>query len=44
MSGIVRYPATIQTLKGVVSGGPVTTVRYSLDKLGKWWAGFKGRP
>ncbi|KAI0250730.1 Mmp37-domain-containing protein [Lactifluus subvellereus] len=44
MSGIVRYPATIQSLKGVVSGGPVTTVRYSLDKLGKWWAGFKGRP
>ncbi|KAH9989677.1 Mmp37-domain-containing protein, partial [Russula compacta] len=39
MSGIVRYPATVQTLKGVVSGGPVITVRYSLDKLRKWWAG-----
>ncbi|KAI0304351.1 Mmp37-domain-containing protein [Multifurca ochricompacta] len=44
MRGVVRYPATVQTLKGIVSGGPMTTVRYSFDKLGKWWAGFKGRP
>jgi len=43
MSGIVRYPATIQTLKGIVSGGPVTSVRYGLDKLGKWWAGARPR-
>jgi hypothetical protein len=35
MSGIVGYPATVQTLKGIISGGPVTTVRYSLDKLGQ---------
>jgi translocator assembly and maintenance protein 41 len=39
MSGIVGYPATVQTLKGIISGGPVTTVRYSLDKLAKWWKG-----
>lgn len=43
MRGIVRYPATVQTLKGVVSGGPAITVRYSLDKLTKWWAGIKAR-
>jgi translocator assembly and maintenance protein 41 len=42
MSSIVRYPATVQTLKGVVSGGPVVSVRYSLDKLTKWWTGWKG--
>ncbi|KAH9969682.1 Mmp37-domain-containing protein [Russula dissimulans] len=43
MRGIVRYPATIQTLKGVVSGGPVVAVRYSVDKLRKWWVGSKAR-
>jgi len=43
MSSIVRYPATVQTLKGVVSGGPVVTVRYSVDKLTKWWTGIKAR-
>lgn len=41
MSGIVRHPATIQTLKGVVSGGIGTTVRYSAEKVGKWWKGSK---
>jgi len=43
MRGIVRYPATVQTLKGVVSGGPVIAVRYSMDKLKKWWVGSKAR-
>jgi len=43
MSSIVRYPASVQTLKGVVSGGPAVTVRYSVDKLTKWWTGFKAR-
>ncbi|THH19193.1 hypothetical protein EW146_g1921 [Bondarzewia mesenterica] len=33
MSGIVRSPATIQTLKGIVSGGIGTTIRYSAEKL-----------
>ncbi|KAF8272021.1 Mmp37-domain-containing protein [Lactarius quietus] len=37
MRGIVGYPATVQTLKGIISGGPINTVRYSLDKLSKWW-------
>jgi translocator assembly and maintenance protein 41 len=37
MRGIVGYPATAQTLKGIISGGPINTVRYSLDKLAKWW-------
>ncbi|KAI0315805.1 Mmp37-domain-containing protein [Amylostereum chailletii] len=40
MKGIVRGPATIQTLKGIVSGGLSTTVRYSAEKIGKY---FKGR-
>ena len=37
MRGIVAYPATVQTLKGIISGGPLNTVRYSVDKLAKWW-------
>jgi len=37
MRGVVGYPATVQTLKGIISGGPINTVRYSLDKLSKWW-------
>lgn len=39
MSNIVRYPATIQTLKGIVSGGLGTTLRYTSEKVGKWWKG-----
>ncbi|KDQ62360.1 hypothetical protein JAAARDRAFT_189689 [Jaapia argillacea MUCL 33604] len=37
MSDIVRYPATIQSLKGIVSAGLVKSVRYTSEKVGKWW-------
>ncbi|KAJ6585000.1 Mmp37-domain-containing protein [Mycena capillaripes] len=36
---IVRYPATVQTLKGVVSAGVGKSVRYGAAKVGKWWNG-----
>ncbi|KAI0057833.1 Mmp37-domain-containing protein [Artomyces pyxidatus] len=41
MSGIVRGPATVQTLKGIVSGGISTSIRYGSEKVGKWWKGTK---
>jgi len=39
MNGIVRYPATIQTLKGLASAGVGKSLRYSVAKIGKWWQG-----
>ncbi|KII86798.1 hypothetical protein PLICRDRAFT_43460 [Plicaturopsis crispa FD-325 SS-3] len=39
MSRIVRGPATVQTLKGVVSAGVGKSARYTLEKVGKWWRG-----
>ncbi|KAF8903147.1 mitochondrial matrix Mmp37-domain-containing protein [Gymnopilus junonius] len=39
MSKIVRYPATIQSLKGVASVGLVKSLRYGSAKIGKWWSG-----
>ncbi|KAG0697626.1 mitochondrial matrix Mmp37-domain-containing protein [Suillus ampliporus] len=36
---IVRYPATAQSLKGIVSAGMVKSVRYSAAKVSKWWKG-----
>ncbi|KAJ6477426.1 mitochondrial matrix Mmp37-domain-containing protein [Mycena vitilis] len=36
---IVRYPATVQTMKGVVSAGVGKSVRYGAAKVGKWWTG-----
>ncbi|KAF8123073.1 Mmp37-domain-containing protein [Mycena galopus ATCC 62051] len=36
---IVRYPATVQTLKGIVSAGVGKSARYSAAKIGKWWSG-----
>ncbi|CAA7271316.1 unnamed protein product [Cyclocybe aegerita] len=39
MANIVRYPATIQTLKGIVSAGVGKSIRYSSAKIGKWWSG-----
>jgi len=41
MSSIVRYPAALQTLKGVVSAGLGKSIRYSSAKIGKWWKGGK---
>lgn len=37
VSKIVRYPSTVQTLKGVVSSGFGKSVRYGAAKVGKWW-------
>jgi len=39
MKNIVRYPATVQTLKGVVSAGLGKSVRYGAGKMSKWWKG-----
>ncbi|KIJ61099.1 hypothetical protein HYDPIDRAFT_177171 [Hydnomerulius pinastri MD-312] len=39
MSKIVRYPATVQSLKGVVSAGLVKSARYTAAKVGKYWKG-----
>ncbi|TFK52422.1 Mmp37-domain-containing protein [Heliocybe sulcata] len=38
-SQIVRRPATIQTLKGLVTAGPVKSFRYTAEKVSKWWQG-----
>ncbi|KAF9533132.1 mitochondrial matrix Mmp37-domain-containing protein [Crepidotus variabilis] len=39
MSNTVRYPATVQSLKGLVSAGLGKSLRYSTAKVGKWWSG-----
>ncbi|EMD39857.1 hypothetical protein CERSUDRAFT_150598 [Gelatoporia subvermispora B] len=38
IANIVRGPSAVQTLKGVVSAGPVKSARYSAQKVRKWWA------
>lgn len=37
MQAIIKGPATIQGAKGLVSAGPLKSLRYVGDKLGKWW-------
>lgn len=44
MSKIVRYPATVQTVKGIVSAGIGKSVRYAAQKVGKWWKGSNSTP
>ncbi len=39
LHSIVRHPSTIQSLKGVVSAGPIKSVRYAAEKVNKWWKG-----
>ncbi|KAF8349435.1 mitochondrial matrix Mmp37-domain-containing protein [Amanita rubescens] len=39
MRGIVRYPATVQTFKGIASAGVGKSIRYSAAKVHKWWRG-----
>jgi translocator assembly and maintenance protein 41 len=39
IANIVRPHATMQTVKGVVSAGPVKSARYVSAKVGKWWRG-----
>jgi translocator assembly and maintenance protein 41 len=36
---IVRAPATVQSLKGVVTVGVGKSLKYSSAKIGKWWSG-----
>jgi hypothetical protein len=40
-NNIVRWPAVTQSLKGLVSAGPLKSARYSAAKVGKWWASSK---
>ncbi|KAF7314334.1 Kinesin-like protein [Mycena kentingensis (nom. inval.)] len=42
LRGIVRYPATVQSFKGLMSAGFGKSVRYSAAKARKWWNGSKG--
>lgn len=39
MSRIVRGPATVQTLKGIVTAGVGKSIKYGSAKIGKWWRG-----
>ncbi|KAI9464343.1 Mmp37-domain-containing protein [Boletus coccyginus] len=41
MSNIVRYPATVQSFKGVVSAGLTKSVRYTAAKVRKYWKGSR---
>jgi translocator assembly and maintenance protein 41 len=44
MNKIVLYPASIQSLKGIVSAGIGKSIRYSFAKVGKWWKGWSVPP
>ncbi|KAL0579132.1 Mitochondrial translocator assembly and maintenance protein 41 [Marasmius crinis-equi] len=37
MAAIVRTPATVQSLKGIVSAGVGKSIRYTWAKVSKWW-------
>lgn len=39
LAGIVRYPATVQSIKGIASAGVGKSLRYGAAKVSKWWAG-----
>ncbi|KAG6854654.1 hypothetical protein C0991_003302 [Blastosporella zonata] len=41
MGSIVRYPAAVQTVKGIASAGIGKSVQYSMAKIGKWWSGSR---
>lgn len=43
MINIVRYPATIQSLKGITSAGIGKSLKYSSAKMLKWWQGGKAK-
>lgn len=36
---IVRWPSTVQSVKGIASSGLIKSVKYSAGKVGKWWQG-----
>ncbi|KAF8588558.1 Mmp37-domain-containing protein [Ramaria rubella] len=42
MKNIVRYPAIVQTVKGLVSAGLGKSLRYGSGKIAKWWKGRSG--
>ena len=35
----MRYPASMQTVKGIASSGLGKSLRYASAKVGKWWSG-----
>ena len=37
MAAITKGPATIQSAKGLVTAGPLKSLRYASEKVGKWW-------
>jgi len=39
LAGIVRTPAAIQSVKGLVSAGLGKSARYTAAKVNKWWTG-----
>ncbi|KAG6830719.1 hypothetical protein H0H87_007306 [Tephrocybe sp. NHM501043] len=39
MGTIVRYPAAVQSVKGIASAGLGKSMQYSMAKIGKWWSG-----
>ncbi|KAJ2927490.1 hypothetical protein H1R20_g9606, partial [Candolleomyces eurysporus] len=39
LAGIVRYPATVQSVKGIASAGVGKSLRYGAAKVNKWWTG-----
>ncbi|KZV91205.1 Mmp37-domain-containing protein [Exidia glandulosa HHB12029] len=39
VANIVSSPATMQTVKGIVSAGPGKSIKYVTSKIGKWWRG-----
>ncbi|GLB38326.1 putative mitochondrial matrix Mmp37 [Lyophyllum shimeji] len=41
MSKIVRYPATVQSIKGIASAGLGKSLKYSAAKVRKWWSGSR---
>lgn len=36
---IVRGPATVQSMKGIVTAGIGKSIKYGTTKIGKWWSG-----
>jgi len=39
MTNIVLWPATVQTMKGIISAGLGKGFKYGSAKVGKWWKG-----
>ncbi|CCO26311.1 Mitochondrial translocator assembly and maintenance protein 41 homolog Short=TAM41 [Rhizoctonia solani AG-1 IB] len=37
MAAIIKSPATRQSVKGLVTAGPIKSLRYAGEKIGKWW-------